>query len=100
MLEKKIINASKGINPVHSFPHSRAVDMLYSGHAITDIKNHLGHDSVQSTQIYLHLDLNRRRHIQRRFIRYMESVLTDDSKIAELLQWENEGDLMVWLDSL
>lgn len=90
----------KGINPVHSFRHSRAVDMLYSGHPITDIKNHLGHDSVQSTQIYLHLDLNRRRHIQRRFIRYMESVLTDDSKIAELLQWENEGDLMVWLDSL
>lgn len=90
----------KGINPVHSFRHSRAVDMLYSGHPITDIKNHLGHDSVQSTQIYLHLDLNRRRHIQRRFIRYMESVLTDDSKITELLQWENEEDLMVWLDSL
>ena len=90
----------KNINPVHSFRHSRAVDMLYSGHPITDIKNHLGHDSIQSTEIYLHLDLNRRRHIQNRFIRYMQSVLTDDSKIEELLQWESEGDLMVWLDSL
>jgi hypothetical protein len=30
----------------------------------------------------------------------MQSVLTDDSKIEELLQWESEGDLMVWLDSL
>ena len=90
----------KNINPVHSFRHSRAVDMLYSGHPITDIKNHLGHDSIQSTEIYLHLDLNRRRHIQNRFIRYMQSVLTDDSKIEELLHWENEGDLMVWLDSL
>jgi len=90
----------KNINPVHSFRHSRAVDMLHSGHPITDIKNHLGHDNIQSTMIYLHLDLNHRRHIQRRFIRYMQSVLTDDSKIEELLQWENEKDLMAWLDSL
>jgi len=30
----------------------------------------------------------------------MQSVLTDDSKMEELLQWENEGDLMDWLDSL
>ena len=90
----------KNINPVHSFRHSKAVDMLYSGSAITDIQNHLGHDNLQSTEIYLHLDLNRRRNIQKRFIRYMQSVLTDDSKIEELLQWENEGDLMVWLDSL
>jgi len=90
----------KNINPVHSFRHSCAVNMLYSGHLITDIKNHLGHDNLQSTDVYLHLDLNRRRNIQKRFIRYMQSVLTDDSKIEELLQWENEGDLMVWLDSL
>ena len=90
----------KNINPVHSFRHSRAVDMLYSGYPITQIKNHLGHDNIQSTTLYLHLDLNRKRHIQRRFIRHMQSVLTDDSKIEELLQWENEGDLMAWLDSL
>jgi hypothetical protein len=30
----------------------------------------------------------------------MHSVLADDSKIDELLQWENEGDPMAWLDSL
>lgn len=90
----------KNIDPVRSFRHSRAVDMLYSGHPITDIKNHLGHDNIQSTTIYLHLDLNRRRYIQRRFIRHMESVLTDDSKIEEVLQWENKEDLMAWLDRL
>jgi integrase/recombinase XerD len=90
----------KNINPVHSFRHSRAVDMLHNGYPITDIKNHLGHDNIQSTTIYLHLDLDRRRHIQKQFMRHMQSVLTDDSKIDELLQWENEGDLMAWLDSL
>jgi len=88
------------INPVHSFRHSRAVDMLHNGHPITDIKNHLGHDNLQSTTIYLHLNLDRRRHIQKQFMRHMQSVLTDDSKIDELLQWENEEDLMAWLDSL
>jgi len=74
--------------------------MLYSGHPITDIKNHLGHDSIHSTTIYFHLDLDKRRHIQRQFARHMQSVLAEDSKIDDLLQWENKGDLMAWLDSL
>jgi site-specific recombinase XerD len=88
------------INPAHSFRHSRAVDMLYRGDAITDIKNHLGHDNIQSTTVYLHLGLKRKRHIQQRFIKYMQSVITADSKIDELLQWEGEKDIMAWLDSL
>ena len=96
-LEKKRL---KYINPVHSFRHSRAVDLLYQGKPITDIKNRLGHDNIQSTMIYLHLDINRRRHIQRRFIKYMKSVLTTDPKIEELLQWENKEDIMAYLDSL
>ena len=90
----------KNIHPVHSFRHSRAVDKLYSGHPITDIKNHLGHDNIQSTTIYLNLDLNRRRHIQKRFIRHMESVLSDDPKIEELLHWKNQEDMMAYLDRL
>jgi hypothetical protein len=74
--------------------------MLYDGHPITDIKNHLGHDNIQSTTIYLHLDLNHRRHVQKQFIRYMDSVLSADPKIEELLQWESDEDIMAWLDKL
>ena len=88
------------ISPVHSFRHSRAVDMLYSGYSLTDITNRLGHDNIQSTTIYLHLDINRRRHIQKRFVEYMESVLSADPKIEELLRWENDTDIMSWLDTL
>lgn len=88
------------ISPVHSFRHSRAVDMLYQGETITDIKNRLGHDNVQSTTIYLHLDINRRRHIQKKFIKYMQSLLSDDPKIDELLRWDNKEDIMKWLDTL
>jgi len=93
---KRLLN----INPVHSFRHSRAMDLLYRGQAITDIKNRLGHDNLQSTMTYLQLDLNRRRHIQRGFIKYMQSVITDDPKIDELLQWEGKQDILAWLDTL
>jgi len=90
----------KLINPVHSFRHSCAVNMLYSGYSLSEIRNHLGHKDIQSTSIYLHLDLNRKREIQKKFIEYMQSVLTRDPKIEELLHWENKEDIITWLDSL
>ncbi len=90
----------KNINPVHSFRHSRAVDLLYQGRPITDIQKRLGHYNLQSTMNYLHLDLNRRRHIQQEFIRHMDSIITHDPKIDELLNWESDIDIMTWLDSL
>lgn len=90
----------KNINPVHSFRHSCAVNMLYRGESVSDIQNHLGHDNAQSSTLYLHLDLKRKRQAQDRFVQHMQSVLVDDHKIDELLQTENEGDLMDWLDSL
>ena len=89
----------KYIRPVHSFRHSRAMDLLYQGKALTDIQNRLGHKDIQSTTICLHLDLNRRRHIQKQFIRHMGSVLSLDPKIEELLQWESDKDIMAWLDN-
>ena len=88
------------INPVHSFRHSCAVDMFLRGHALTDIRNRLGHDNIQSTTIYLHLDLNCRRQIQNQLIKHMQSALTTDPKIEELLHWEGEQDIMAWLDTL
>ncbi len=90
----------KIISPVHSFRHSRAMDLLYQGKAITDIQNRLGHENVQSTTLYLHLDLKHKRRIQKQFVEYMQSVLTTDNKIDELLAGENMHDMMAWLDSL
>jgi integrase/recombinase XerD len=90
----------KTISPVHSFRHARAMDLLYKGEAITDIKNHLGHDNVQSTTRYLQLDINHRRHIQKQLVDYMKSSLTIDRKINELFDGENMQDIMDWLDSL
>jgi len=90
----------KNINPAHSFRHSCAVNMLASGDSLSDIKNRLGHENIQSTMVYLHMDLTRRREVQKKFIEYTQSILTHDPKIEELIDWENKEDIMAWLDSL
>ena len=90
----------KVIHPAHSFRHTKVMDMLYEGKNLADVRNHLGHDSIQSTMIYTHMDIRRKRQIQKSFIRYMDSTLSEDPKLNELLSWENEKDLMDWLDSL
>jgi site-specific recombinase XerD len=90
----------KVIHPAHSFRHTKVMDMLYEGKNLAHVRNQLGHDSMQSTMIYTHMDIKRKRQIQKRFIRYMDSTLSEDPKLNELLSWENEKDLMDWLDSL
>ena len=90
----------KTINPVHSFRHSRAVDLLDQGKDITEIQNSLGHDNVQSTTIYLHLSLNRKTHIQKQLMKYMESILSLDPKITAWLNQQEEVDILKWLDKI
>ena len=88
------------INPAHSFRHSCAIRMLCCGESISDIKNRLGHDNIQSTMIYLQLDLTHRKQVQKKFIEYTQSLLIDDPKIEELIDWENKKDILRWLDTL
>jgi site-specific recombinase XerD len=88
------------INPVHSFRHSCAVNMLADGHAVSDIRNKLGHEDIQSTMVYLQLDLAKSRKIQNRFIEYVQSNITEHPQIEELIDWQNKEDIMAWLDDL
>jgi len=90
----------KQINPAHSFRHSCAVNMLASGASLSEIKNHLGHENVESTMVYLHMDLSRKQQVQKKFIEHTQSFLAQDPKIDELIDWENKQDIMAWLDSL
>jgi integrase/recombinase XerD len=90
----------KNLNPAHSFRHSCAVNLLLSGASLTDIKNHLGHENLNSTMIYLHLNITRKKEIQKKFIEYTESRLKQDEKIDELIDWENKTETLKWLDSL
>ncbi|OFZ42295.1 MAG: integrase [Bdellovibrionales bacterium RIFOXYC12_FULL_39_17] len=90
----------KGLNPVHSFRHSCAVNMLASGKDIVEIKNRLGHEKLETTMIYLKLDLPRKRQVQKEFMEYTQSSIENDSKINELIDWENKEKTLAWLDSL
>jgi integrase/recombinase XerD len=90
----------KYINPAHSFRHSCAVNMLLSGASLTDIKNHLGHEKLESTMIYLHLDLQKKREVQKRFIEYTRSSFGDDPVLNQFLDWEKKEEILGWLDTL
>jgi site-specific recombinase XerD len=88
------------INPAHSFRHSRAVNMLCCGKSIADIKNRLGHENINSTMVYLHMDLTHKRAVQKKFIQYAQSSLKHDPKLDELIDWDHKEDILAWLDSL
>jgi site-specific recombinase XerD len=92
-------NRRSKLNPVHCFRHSCAINMLASGYSITDIKNHLGHENLQSTMIYLQLDISKKRNLQKKFIEYTQNQ-AKDSKIEQLEAWESEQETLTWLDSL
>jgi site-specific recombinase XerD len=88
------------IHPVHSFRHACAINMIASGKSVSDVKNHLGHENVESTMIYLKMDLRTKRAVQKKFIEYNKSTLKHDPKIDELIDWEHKKQTLAWLDSL
>lgn len=90
----------KNLSPVHSFRHSCAVNMLALGYPASDIKNRLGHRSIESTMDYLQIDLSGKRDIQKKFIEYTQSKIKNDKKIEDLINWENNEETLAWLDSL
>ncbi len=88
------------LSPVHSFRHSCAMNMLINGAAITDIQNRLGHASINSTMVYLKMEMHHKRDVQKQFLQYTQSILSDDPKITELTDWEDKDEILSWLDSL
>jgi len=90
----------KFLNAAHSFRHACAVRMLLEGKPVSEIKIRLGHENIQSTMTYLHMDLTRKRDVQNKFIDYSAKVIEQDPKIKDLIDWENKQDTLAWLDSL
>lgn len=88
------------LSPAHSFRHSCAMNMLASGASITDIKNRLGHENIQSTMTYLKMEMRQKREVQKKFLEYTQTVLSKDPKIEELVDWENKDEILTWLDGL
>jgi site-specific recombinase XerD len=90
----------QNLNPVHIFRHSCAVRMLIEGASITDIKNHLGHEHLKSTMIYLEIDVSKKRQIQENYNINAISNKETNPELDELINWKEKKKLMEWLDSL
>lgn len=90
----------RDINPAHSFRHACAVRMLLAGKPLSEIKNRLGHENIQSTMTYLHMELTHKQDVQKKFIEYSAKIIKQDPKIEELIDWENKQDTLAWLDTL
>jgi integrase/recombinase XerD len=88
------------LNAVHSFRHGCAVNRLYLGESVTDIKNRLGHEDLQSTTVYLKLDISHKREVQKKLIDHSQSSIKFDPKLEEAIDWENKEKTLAWLDSL
>lgn len=81
-----------GVITPHVFRHSRAVHMLQAGVNIVYIRDFLGHSSVSSTEIYARADSEMKR-------KALESAYVE-LDTGEFPSWENDGDLMNWLQDL
>ena len=90
----------KSLHAAHSFRHARAVNMLSCGNSVTDIKIRLGHENINSTMVYLHMDLTHKQAVQKKFIKYARSPLKHDPKLDELIDWDHKEDVLEWLDTL
>ena len=88
------------LNPVHSFRHSCAMNMLGNGASITEIRNRLGHENINSTMVYLKMELRQKREVQKQFLQYTRTLLADDPQIQEADGWENDREILAWLDTL
>jgi hypothetical protein len=63
---------------------ARAVNMLCCGDSPTDIKNRLGHENINATMVYLHMDLTHKRAVQKKFIQYAQSTLKHGTNVTLL----------------
>ena len=61
MMRAKLPISAKKRNGMHSLRHSLATTLMEENVPLSDISGILGHTSVDSTSIYLNVDINRLR---------------------------------------
>ena len=78
----------ENISP-HSLRHSKAMHLLQAGVNIVYIRDILGHESVQTTEVYARVDSKQKREA-------IEKAFTDVVK-REVPLWMNNNNLLEWL---
>ena len=76
----------------HIFRHSKAMHLLQAGVNIVYIRDFMGHVSINTTEIYAKADSKMKREaIENAYVK-----LTDD----KVPKWENNENLLSWLENL
>ena len=83
--------AGKRVHP-HRFRHSTAVSLVAAGVDITVIRSWLGHESLDTTNVYARANLE----TKRRALEKVDPSVRPDKPP----RWRREVDLLEWLDSL
>jgi site-specific recombinase XerD len=83
--------AGKRVNP-HRFRHSTAVSLVAAGVDITVIRSWLGHESLDTTNVYARANLE----TKRRALEKIDPSVRPDKPP----RWRREVELLEWLDSL
>jgi len=82
---------SKVVSP-HTFRHSTAMHLLQAGNDINMVKIWLGHADINTTHLYLEIDMDMKRKI-------LETTKPPKGKTGRLPKWKSPC-IMKWLDNL
>jgi site-specific recombinase XerD len=83
--------AGKRVSP-HKFRHATAVSLVAAGVDVTVIRDWLGHESLDTTNIYARASLETKR-------KALEKV-DPSARPGKPPRWKREAELLDWLDSL
>ena len=90
-------NKNPGVLPEvispHSFRHSKAMHLLHAGVNLVYIRDILGHADLKTTEIYARIDGEMKR-------KALEEAFTNTVPSEALPSWQQDGNLLNWLQSL
>src|SRR6266571_1868141 len=84
-------NPPQAISP-HTLRHTKAMHLLQTGAPLVIIRDILGHTDVKSTEIYAHADQDMKRQALNK--------ASETSPTPTLPSWQQNKDLMEWLNAL
>ena len=77
----------------HSFRHSKAMHLLHAGVNLVYIRDILGHADLKTTEIYARIDGEMKR-------KALEEAFTNTAPSEETPLWQQDGQLLNWLQGL
>jgi site-specific recombinase XerD len=83
--------AKKDISP-HSFRHSAGVMLVSAGTDVTIIRSFLGHEKLDTTNIYARANLETKR-------KALDRVAAT-ARPGKPPRWKRDPELLTWLDSI